>query len=234
MQAKSERFEMRLDPGTIDAVDEWRGRQGDMPSRAEAIRRLVEAGLETSTRRGPVFNDGETLIVSMICEIYKHLKIDGEIDPNFVQSALFGGHLWGLRWKYPGLFHGHVDNDTNVSEVVNILDMWSFLESGFAKLSKVDKARVKSETGYDEITFIGFDGNNESEHLGIARFLIEELDRFASFKKRDLNSHMPVIESYRRMYHAFEPIRRTLTGGELNAGQIIEMMKARVHPDNRK
>lgn len=39
------RFEMRASKRWIDAVEEWRSTQRPVPSRAEAIRRLVEAGL---------------------------------------------------------------------------------------------------------------------------------------------------------------------------------------------
>ena len=46
MAPKTERFEMRLDVEMLDQIDEWRRKQGDIPSRAEAIRRLVELGLK--------------------------------------------------------------------------------------------------------------------------------------------------------------------------------------------
>lgn len=42
---KTERFEMRIDPETIARIDAWRRRQADLPTRAEAIRRLVDLGL---------------------------------------------------------------------------------------------------------------------------------------------------------------------------------------------
>jgi hypothetical protein len=32
-------------------IDEWRGKQPDLPSRAEAIRRLVELGLKVKAKR---------------------------------------------------------------------------------------------------------------------------------------------------------------------------------------
>jgi hypothetical protein len=48
---KSERFEMRLDADLLDAVDQWRMDQGGGASRAEAIRRLTQVGLETHTAR---------------------------------------------------------------------------------------------------------------------------------------------------------------------------------------
>ena len=40
---KSERFEMRVDADFLGTVDEWRRRQPDLPTRAEAIRRIVQA-----------------------------------------------------------------------------------------------------------------------------------------------------------------------------------------------
>jgi hypothetical protein len=48
---KSERFELRLGVETIEQLDEWRRAQSDNPTRSEAVRRLVEIGLETTTTR---------------------------------------------------------------------------------------------------------------------------------------------------------------------------------------
>jgi hypothetical protein len=41
-----ERFGMMVDREWMEAIDEWRRAQPDLPSRAEAIRRLVELGLK--------------------------------------------------------------------------------------------------------------------------------------------------------------------------------------------
>ncbi|GAB4227751.1 MAG: hypothetical protein Kow0032_07190 [Methyloligellaceae bacterium] len=236
MQMKTERFEMRLDRETLEQVDGWRAEQNDLPSRAEAVRRLIDAGLAVSGKGGVSLSDGEKLILMMLSDLYKHHRVDGEIDPKFVGETILGGHYWGLEWKYVGLFHNHVDSPRTVSEVVDVLDMWSFIESGYAKLSKKEKERVEAEAEPfgKHVEFSGFDGNNESEHIGIARFLIDDLDRFASFKGRELNSHMPSIDTYRRMLAVFEPMRRTLTGGELSVSQIIELLKAKTHPDYRE
>lgn len=233
MQAKTERFEMRLNQRALDNVDAWRANQDDFPSRAEAVRRLIEAGLSTTSAIQLKFSDGEKLTMLMLCEVYKHLNIKGDIDPAFVEAAIHGGHHWGFSWRYQGIFHGHEDNVQVVSEVGDVLDMWYFIESGYGKLSKKDKERVETEAEPfgKSITFRGFDGNNESEHMGIARFLIDDLERFSTLKGRDLNSHMPSIETYRRMLGVFEPMRRNLMGGELSASQIIDVLKAMRHPD---
>ena len=41
----TERFEMRVSKEFLAAIDEWRRHKSDLPSRAEAIRQLVERGL---------------------------------------------------------------------------------------------------------------------------------------------------------------------------------------------
>lgn len=40
-------FQMRVDETFLRSVDDWRRQQPELPSRAEAIRRLVEKGLST-------------------------------------------------------------------------------------------------------------------------------------------------------------------------------------------
>lgn len=140
-----------------------------------------------------------------------------------------------MDWKFPGIFHGHADSRAIVTEVVDILDMWYFLERGYGELSKKDKERVakEAEPFGEEVRFPGFDGNNESEHMGIADFLIKQLGRFSQFEGRGLNAHMPTIDAYRRMLVVFEPIRKTLVGKDLNADEIIEILRSRLHPGRR-
>lgn len=43
---KSERFEMRMEPGDLAEGDEWRRRQPDIPTRAEAVHRPIKLGLK--------------------------------------------------------------------------------------------------------------------------------------------------------------------------------------------
>jgi len=52
-QPPSDRFEMRLPREFTARVDDWRRTQADLPSRAEAIRRLVGVGLESELKRRP-------------------------------------------------------------------------------------------------------------------------------------------------------------------------------------
>lgn len=229
---KTERFEMRLDDEVLTRVDKWRGLQYDVPSRSESMRRLVEIGLTATSRDSVQLSDGEKLIIVMLRDVYKHMKMDrGEIDPDFISEVIWGGHYWAPRWEMQGMFHDHADDPREVREVVNILDMWDLIERGHEKLPKKDKDRVEkdAEPFGKHVKFMGFDGNNEGTHMSIARFLVEKMGRFQRFKERDLNSHMPSVGTYRRMLSVFEPMRKALVGGDLNATQIIAILKAKVY-----
>ena len=231
MQLKSERFEMRLDPQTLHRVEAWRAEQPDRPSRAEAVRRLVGAGLATSGKDEVRFSAGEKLILSMLCDLHKHMDVRGT-DTEFVMEAICGGHYWAFEWELTGLFNGHVVNRQVVSDVVQTLNMWEFIEIGYERLSDDERQRVDAESHPfgGPILFHGFDGNEESEHLAIASFLVDRMNRFRRFKDRDLNSHMSSLDFYRRMRTAFEPMKPYLIGGSLPASRIIELLKAQIPP----
>ncbi len=236
-EAMTERFEMRLNQSVLEKVDAWRANQDDVPSRSEAVRRLVEEGLGASEKKRQLrISDGNKLILVMLCQLFKQLKLKSEIEPEFVESVIHGGHYWGLEWQYSGIFHGYEDAKSVVTEVVNVLDMWYFLERGFSALSKKEKERVAEEAAPigKDVRFSGFDGNGESEYIGVARFLIDDLDRFSEFKGRDLNAHMPTLDAHRRMLFVYEPIRSKLMGRDLEVSEIIEIVKARMHPSRRK
>ncbi|MBC7768707.1 MAG: YfbU family protein [Phycisphaerales bacterium] len=230
MAPLSERFEMRLDEDLVKRLDKWRAERSELPSRSEAARALIEIGLIRAETSNAEVTDGEKLILGMLTDMYKSLKIKGESDPDLIMSSIYGGHMWALKWELTGLLHDHVDDRRKVSEVVNILDMWSFMESAYEKSDVTAKTRIKTECTPlgDPVRFHGFDGNNESEHMGIARFLIDKLDRFQSFKGRDMNSHCPVLQRYLAMYRKFEGMRPSLGGGrELSTTQLIDLMNTR-------
>ena len=43
-------FQMRVDDAFLEAVDDWRREQKDLPSRSEAIRRLVAMALKSDKK----------------------------------------------------------------------------------------------------------------------------------------------------------------------------------------
>jgi hypothetical protein len=46
VEKNDKQFQMRVSEEFLRAIDDWRRKQPDLPARAEAIRRLVEAGLK--------------------------------------------------------------------------------------------------------------------------------------------------------------------------------------------
>ena len=147
---------------------------------------------------------------------------------NLIREAIFGGHYWALEWEMTGVLHTHSDDRKVVRQVVDILDMWGFIERGYEALSEQDKARVREGAemiGETAPSFHGFDGNNETEHMGIARFLIEKMNRFQDFHERYLNSHSPTVRRYLRMYRGFETIRPNLVGRQMNVDELIAVLR---------
>lgn len=180
--------------------------------------------------------DGEKLILLMLSELYERLGIEGEINPEFIKSAIFSQNLWGIPWKYSGIPFEDQETPRIVKDVVDILDMWSFIEYGYEKLTEDDKKRLEEDAypfGRDP-KFPGFDGNNESEHMNVASFLINDLDRFQKFKGRSLNAHMPTLELHQKMLAAFEPIRKNLVSGAMSLAQLTAVLSEFPHPEYRK
>lgn len=147
-------------------------------------------------------SDGEKLIAMMLADLMKANEVKGEIDPDFVISAITGDHTWGLKWKYPGIFHNEAPADEVVEEVTSILTMSRMVEHSIEQLSPEDRAQIPEE---DREVFVGFDGNNE-DHFGVAVFLVEELGRYAELEGREMNSHMPMVPKYNRMRAAYDHV----------------------------
>ncbi|KVE87493.1 YfbU family protein [Burkholderia vietnamiensis] len=174
--------------------------------------------------------NAEKLITVMLCEVMEQLDINRDIDPEFVKEAVFNDHLWALEWQYQGIFGDSMSpTPPKVSFVTDVLDMWYFVEHGCANLSDRDKERVEAEVPFGIAKFEGFDGNNETEYMSIARFLVEKLNRFTNFKGRAFNSHMPCVDRYQKMLQVFAPIRDRLDGTRpLSADEIIQILKREV------
>jgi uncharacterized protein len=228
----TERFEMRIDSGLLDRLDNWRSGEEDAPSRAEAVRRLLEAGLANDNKgKPPSLSDGEKLIALMVGDLIKGLGVKSDMNISLVENVIYGGHYWALGWEMPGIFHGHADKQSRVRFVVDVLDMWSFLEEAFEELSDDDRAKLAAEVEpFGQcVRFPGFDGNNEGEYLSIATFLVKDLQRFSRFRKEDLdlNSHFATIGNYGRMFRSFEPIREKLIGRRMNVDEMAIVINAR-------
>ena len=171
------------------------------------------------------FTYGERLIAMMLCELYKHFKVKGVIDPNFIEEIISNGYYWALGYEYPGIFHDEITDPKDVEETLNILGMWRFIEDGYKELSEENKVKVKKETGLndEDFKFEGFDANND-RHYFIANFLIEKLNRFTDITPK--NSHsVASLKLYKRMLPVYEDIV-TNRRNDSRVDQIISLFKS--------
>ena len=177
-------------------------------------------------------SSGEKLILVMLSEIYKALKIKGEIDPEVVMRSIFNDQTWGLRWEYGSLFNEpDAENPAVVDETCAILDMYRYVTPAFDKLPKAEQERVKKDAYpfSDFITFQGFDGNHDP-HFSVVGYLVNTLDKYHELKgaKASLNSHSSgTLPHYRDMLKIYEEEMETTSLGSipLTADQLIKILK---------
>lgn len=164
----------------------------------------------------------EKLILLLLCDIHKHLEIEGEVDPNLIISAL-GRHEWALESEYY-LTEEPVDRAV-VTETAKILTMWRVIESSYDKQSATEKKRIRDAAYPASVEFEGFDGNHDP-HYGVASFYVDKLKQFEERKGRAMNSHTSTsLPSYRRMLKRFEQIEPKARDG-LSADDIVSILKS--------
>jgi uncharacterized protein YfbU (UPF0304 family) len=179
------------------------------------------------------FTNPEKLILVMLAEIHEGLKIKNGVDAGLVKSAIHSDNTWALSWEFTGIVGDSPDETPpHVTEVVDILEMWTFLEEAYDGFGPPDRKKIETEAAPfgSKVKFSGFDGNNETELMSVARFLVDDMERFQRFKGRDMDSHgSPPVDAYRRMLAVWEPIRATLDGNGLTADQVIQILNAKKH-----
>lgn len=173
-------------------------------------------------------SDGEKLILLMLAEIYRKLEINGEFDPEFIESAILADQSWGIGWKHVGIPFADKNTPAVVSEVLDILDMWTCIEAAVSQLSgqELNSLEQTARSRGLSLKFKGFDGNNEGEYLAATRFLIEDLDRYTSIKDRNLNSHFQFLDQYSRMLSVFSGFKSSLISGGLTFDQLVSIFEA--------
>ena len=118
------------------------------------------------------------------------------------------------------------------AEVSEIMQMWRVIERRYDRLSDEERKRIEANPDGREAKFPGFAGNEETTYLRAARELA--YCEFREFGGRDLNSHLPYLDAYRRMLRRFEIILSNTPTGDLSVADLIALLKELVHPSNRE
>jgi len=121
----------------------------------------------------------------MLSDVIEQQNIKTDIDTKLVREAIHSGNLWGLEWEMSGVFHGHETSKAVVEETVNFLSVWERLEQSYNNLPPADKDSLLSQVKLfsSGVVFPGFDGNNESEYLTTANFLIQGYGPLHPFRR---------------------------------------------------
>lgn len=174
------------------------------------------------------FTDEQRLIVMMLADIQKGLNIRGDFNPDFISKAAAYKDEFAIAFEYSMLFDQH-DTPEGFKFVIDVLDMWSFIERRVAKLSQEERDELKAKAGIwgEDPKFAGFDGNNETELMSYTRMLVDDLRRFTEFEGRDFNSHFPAEDRYRAMYAKFQNIRPQLAERSLTVDELAELLTTR-------
>lgn len=162
----------------------------------------------------------ERMILSNQYEILKHL------DPS--NAKTYDLAIEALRDGYEASYDEHapyIASDAEVLstdecvEVMKIMSMYQHLKRSYDSLK--DKADIKPH----QVEFQGFDGNNETKHMGYARFLKKE-DKYGDLDGgRDrFNSHTESLPMYRRMLSVHKAVAKS--GENLTADEIKKILDA--------
>ena len=81
--------------------------------------------------------------------------------------------------------------------------------------------------------FSGFDGNNESEYMGIASFIVNQLERYEEFKGRSFNCHYPSLDTHNRMLNIFEDLKKKGHSYPMTLENLQLVLSEAIHPDHR-
>ena len=111
----------------------------------------------------------------------------------------------GIEWGYEAAIDDVLSNifdgleKKECSFVVHVMSMYDALQRSYRELE--DKTGIEER----EVEFPGFDGNNETSYYAYAKYVVEREERFTYLKGADdLNSHMPMLQSYRQMLPVWE------------------------------
>jgi hypothetical protein len=161
----------------------------------------------------------------MLSDVHEALKIDSEIDPKLVKTLIARDAPWALAIKYSGLLKQPEPNPPVVREVFEILEMWVSIQNGYDRLPDEDKAKIEQR----DTRFLGFDGNNERDHLSVAYTTVNYLDLYPDLKMQVVDSHSRTLHKHRKMLEVYGSIRseQCAKGSyDLSAQQILNLTQA--------
>lgn len=155
--------------------------------------------------------DKERLFLSNQYEILGILK--NEDHYLLLAEQLREGHKFLYQQSFNSLYENLPDE--NAELVLNILQVYEALKDSYNTLS--DKSGITIQ----DVSFPGFDGNNEPELIGFVDAL-RKMNRFVStIEAGVLDSHMPKVQTYRNMIQKWNELGKS---NRLTKEQILYIL----------
>ncbi|WP_414553711.1 YfbU family protein [Stenotrophomonas forensis] len=177
------------------------------------------------------FTDEQRLIVMMLADIQKALNVRGDLDADFISKAAAWKNEFSIGWHH-GSYFDDTDTPPDFRFVLDVLDMFSFLEPANDSLTPSERQDLDSRVGWNTAgpLFTGFDGNNESELRSYVVVAIDDLGFYPELKRGkfdSFNSHSQREDRYRAMLNVFKPIRAQLLDRKLTIDELAAVISAR-------
>lgn len=130
----------------------------------------------------------------------------------------------GWELEYKGISQNIYEETMSEEECLEVIEI-------LAMFNDISSWQETNKTKIDNLNFQGFNGNNEVDRLSYARYLIGKEGYFIHLKElKDLNSHMPVSDMYRRMLSEWKKLKVN----NLTEEDLVRFSEARAHPSNRE
>ena len=166
----------------------------------------------------------EQMILLMLADLYRPPE-ERKIDPEFISDAVRGGHLWALESRFT--CDPHKSDDAYA--VKDVLQMWMHLKYSYRKLPSSEQETVLAALSphLEDVTFPGFDANEEDTYLELAEFLVEKMGWDKHYKD-GIPHHASFLwnmNTYRRMQREYASLDG-VPGADATARQIVRVINA--------
>lgn len=113
----------------------------------------------------------------------------------------------GYKYNYEDLTEGFEDDvsDEVCNFVWDVLQMYRTLNNSYYDLEQSEKDKINL---YD-ITYKGFDGNEEGQYYSYSKFVLKDMGRYEEIYKdgkAELNSHHNVLNRYSKMLNKWQEL----------------------------
>jgi uncharacterized protein YfbU (UPF0304 family) len=158
--------------------------------------------------------------VILINQFHILAKLDKQNAADYERDAKALSHGFSLNYEFLDYLSSEMPVE-NCRFVMDVLSMYDGMQRSWKAL------KTKGGITKQQITYRGFDGNNETQHMSYSQFVVNDCGRFDYMGIKDHNSHMESIPGYLRMLEKWSEFKRSNT---MSSEQLRALIEASYHP----